>query len=321
MSKHYKLTGMLICFVLLVSSVSSGQEKESNSDKILSLLPKDTFFVIVIDVGRIIGTPFHEQLKENEYMQEWRRGYLETTGIDPQEDIEKIVFLMREDNGDVKNSSIMLTSGSFNKDKVIKAEEEIGEAITKKELYQGETIYKFEKEYEETEVHLVFLEDFLVKIVEPMVDVLKSVIDVYHGKKENITVNQTLMSKIKEVIQENAVWGFFIPPQQLEDKEDDPMSKALFSATSIIFSGDAQEELSCSAEFKYENEENAKNFYDLINGFIAMGKMNLAKSEMPEFVGMLLEKLTMKIKANDIIISTSITAEYFIKIINEMKNW
>ena len=176
--KNYKLIAMLICFALLISSVVSGQEKESNSDKILSLLPKDTSFVIVIDIGRIIGTAFHEQLKENEHAQEWRRAYLEITGIDPQEDIEKIVFFFCEDY----EESIILTSGYFNKDKVIKAKEKNGDTIAKKkELYQGEIIYQIKNV--QIEEYWVFLEDFLVE-TSHYYDALKSVIDVYHGKKE-----------------------------------------------------------------------------------------------------------------------------------------
>jgi hypothetical protein len=312
--KYYKLTVMLICFVLLITSVGSAQEKGPDSDKILSLLPKDTMFLIVMDIGRIIGTPLHEQIKENEHMQEWRRSYLIKTGIDPQEELEKIVIFMCEDYKD----SIFLSSGCFNKDKVIKTKEDFLDTIAKKELYQGETIYKFKKG--NSEAYVLFIEDFLLETYYAY-DELKSIIDIYHGKKESIKVNQTLMNNIKEAHQGNMVWGVIIIPQEVKDKGGDPIGKALSHATSILISANAQEELSISAKFKYENEENAKNFYDLINGFIAMGKMSSAEAGMPEFVGMLLEKLTMEIKANDVIISTSITAEYFIRMSKEMERW
>jgi hypothetical protein len=314
MMKYYRLTGMLICFVLLVTSVDSAQEKESNTDKILSLLPKDTIFVVVMDIGRITGTLFHEQLKENEHMQEWRRGYLKNKGIDPQEELEKIVIFMCEDYED----SIFLTSGCFNKDKVIKTKEDLWNTIAKKELYQGETIYKFKEE--DLEAYVLFIEDFLLETYYAY-DELKSIIDIYHGKKESIKVNQTLMNDIKEAHQGNMVWAVLILPQKVKDKEEDPVGQALSHATSIFILANAQEELSISAKLKCESEVNAKNLYDFINGFIAMGKMNSAEAEKPEFVGMLLEKLTMKIKDNDVIISTSITAEYFIRMSNEMKRW
>lgn len=318
--KYPKIIGMLLCSFVLAAPLLGCSEAKVEPEKALSLLPKDSSLVIVVDMQKVVATEFYNKMKEDEMKLKEYNEFIAKTGIDPQTDIDKIaVSLLRYNKGD--DNVVALVFGRFDKDKILSSIKEKAEIDM--EAYQGKEIYmphefkhhEWEEEAEEEEEKeereeaveeeaeakvkkkcgkldfaLTFLQDNLIAAANS--DNIKKVIDLHQGKGESVNENQALMDVIKEANQKDTVWGAGLIPDKLRYQADEnPMSRALATITSLVFSINVEKELDALIKLKTDSLENVTNLASAINGFIAMGRMSY--QENPE-VTQLLDGITVE---------------------------
>jgi hypothetical protein len=289
--KNYKLIAMMICVVLLTSGVLYGQEKEISFDnnKVLSLLPKGTGFVLMIDMKRIIDSSLYKQIAEKEEIQQKYKAYKESSGIDLQKDVDRIVFFMAEESDESHNCSIFIFIGRLDKDKIISAKTNSSISI-KEEIYRNEKIYFFVPKLGLYNNGWVFMNGLIAigDFTKVEIEYLKRFIDSYYGEGGNIKNNQGFINLIKEANQADMVWGAgFWPEFYKEEAAGSPYGNGFATIDSIILSANIDKELEFSVKFKCTNEEGAKNLDDAIKGIIDREKMTSAENQ--EILGFLNE--------------------------------
>jgi hypothetical protein len=352
--KNYRLIVMMICVVLLTTGVLYGQEKEINFDnnKVLSLLPKGTGFVLMIDMKRIIDSSLYKQIMKKEEIQQKYQAYKESSGIDLQKDVDRIVFFVAEETDESPNCSIFIYIGRLDKDKIISAK--TNKAISlKEETYHGEKIYCFGTQeevtkekpevsetffYEEKQADIpsmkrkpalyhkvwVFLNDLaaISDFTNDEIIYLKRFINSYHGEKESMENNQDFIELIKEADQSKMVWGVGFFPEFFKDQANNiPMSEEFDSINSIINSiilfANADKELEFSIKFKCTNEKNAMRLADIIKGYIALSKMY--SKENQKLLNMLNE-IMVEEKGNAVTIFSRIYLDSMLWLVEEIQN-
>jgi len=311
--RYSKLMGLVLCSFIMAAPLLGCVEAKVESEKALSLLPKDSAFVIVVNMQKVVTTEFYNKVKEDESRLKEYNEFIEKTGIDPQKDIDRIAISLSEHmKGD--DDIVALVFGRFDKDKILSSIKEEAEIDVKeylgKEIYvpskhkhheceeeaeHEEEVEKEEKEEEaedkeeekcskESDFGLTFLQDNL--LVAGDFDNIKKVVDLHKGKGESVEDNQALMDVIKEANQTDTVWGAGLVPEKIKCKADEnPMSKAFATITSVVFSINVEKELDALIKLKADSLENVRNLASAINGFIAMGRMSYA--EKPEVMELL----------------------------------
>jgi hypothetical protein len=309
-----KLIAFSICLLIFAALMQSCQKEKITTDKALSLLPKESSFVVVVDMQKVAATEFYNKMKGDEERLKGYNEFVEKTGIVPERDIDRVAISVGEHMREKNRDAVALVFGRFDKEKIItsmkeEAAKEGAEVIA--EQYQGQELYKVvegeEKEEEkegleeseETEepeaqetkkkhnnedFRLAFLEEGL--IAAGNVNYMKKLIDIYKGMGESIEQNEALMAIINEANQADMIWGAGLIPGELRSQaEEYPMSKSFAAIKSVVFSINLETDLDAFIKMKCDSPENAKNLTDAINGFIALGR--IGASERPEYIELL----------------------------------
>lgn len=312
--RHCRVIVIIICFITLISRIAIGQEKRFDFDKVLSFLPKDTNLIIVIDIKRILNTAFHSNRMDDEKIKEWRGDYLKRTGIDPQEDIDRIIISAA---GDHKNH-LFVTYGKLDAQKILFIQK--GTDNIYEENYHGKKIYRTKSsiEFGDDEGCWVFLEGFLLQGTS---NHLKTIIDINCGNGENIKTNKVFIDNIDKANQSDMVWGCLLTTETLRKATHSDQHSMVFSyikSAIIIANTNNNKELLASAILICHTKENANNLFDFINGSIAMAKMQATEDQQifKFFARAIIEKYN-----DTITVSIPIPAELFIIIINETNPW
>jgi hypothetical protein len=309
---------LIVCIAILaipVLVIEGWNTRAKKEYEPLSLVPKETDFVMVVDMKKIVATKYYTEFKQDKKELDDYYEFTEKTGIDPEKDLDIITISLKkmEDDPDF----VLIATGRFDKEKILSSIKK--EAAATEEEYQGKTIYKFadrhekceeeemEKEEEarhrhkEDEVRLAFLDSDIVAISNS--GLIKNAVDLYQGKGESIEQNQTLMDVVKEIDQDDMVWGAGVVPEKVKMRapQEHPMGNIVATIKSVVFSLDLEKELDALFKIKSDCKENVKNIADAINGLLALGRMNYA--EQPDYME-LLEGIT--VEGTEDIVSVSV---------------
>jgi len=315
-----KLIAISICLLIFAAIMQSCQKEKITPDKALSLLPKESSFVVVIDMQKVATTEFYNKMKEDEKRIKGYNEFVEKTGIVPEKDVDKVAIAVGEHMKEKDGDAVALVFGRFDKEKIItsmkeEAAKEGAEVIA--EQYQGQELYKVvegeekeeeteelekSEETEETETQetkkkrnnedfrMAFLEEGL--IAAGNVNYMKKLIDLYKGTGESVEQNEAFMAIIDEANQTDMIWGAGLIPAELRSQaEENPMSKSFAAIKSVVFSINLETDLDAFIKMKCDSPENVKNLTDAINGFIALGRMGA--TEKPEIME-LLDSITVE---------------------------
>jgi hypothetical protein len=302
--RNRKFLGIVICTAILVASllaVERGNTYAKKDYKPLSLLPKDAGFVVVVDMKKVVDTKYYNKFKQDEIKLDDYNEFIEKTGVDPEKDLDKVALSLSEIEDDA--DFVLIATGRFDKEKILSSIRE--EAKVFEDEYQGKTLYqitdrhvKYEDEgeieeeeaevkrkYKKDEVTLSFLDSDIVAISNS--DLIKNTVDLYQGKGESIENNQVLMEVMKEIDQDDMVWGAGVVPEKVKKMPPTghPIANVAATIKSIVFSIDLQKELDAFLKIKSDCKENVKNITDALNGFLALGRMNYA--EQPKYMELL----------------------------------
>jgi hypothetical protein len=236
----------------------------------LQYVPADAAVVAYANVHELMTSNFRERFRKIEPDTQERDEFEQKTGVDIEQDIQTVVAAMmpRADasSGGHDGGMLVLARGRFDAARLEALALEHGGHV---EDYQGKRLLTHVKESGEPEVALGFLDADLVAI--GSYNAVKQSIDARGG--HNIASNLELMRQVNE-LDGNNVWavGRFDAlasagnlPFELQAQVP---AVQWFSAAGHINGG-------VNGVFKAEarDEAAAKNLYDILNGFLAMARM------------------------------------------------
>jgi hypothetical protein len=329
------LMGLLIFAALMLSC----QKKKITPDKALSLVPKESTFVVIIDMQKVAVTEFYNKIKKDEKSLKGYNEFVQKTGIVPERDVDKVAISVGERMGEKDGDVVALVFGRFDKEKIISS---IKEGAAKEgaqvvaEQYQGQELYKIEEAAEKTEgtekgekeeteeqetakkhdnedFRIAFLEEGL--LAAGNVNYMKKIIDLYQGRGVSIEQNEALMGVINEANQTDMIWGAGLVPDMIKAQaESSPMSRSFSAVESIMFSINMETDLDLFIRMKCDSTENVKNLADTINGFIALGKMGAAKEQD---VMELLDSITVEGLEDTVTVTMHISKDILLRLSEE----
>jgi hypothetical protein len=351
--KKFALYGLALVLVLTAfaacTKVGPPVAGSAKADDMLTMLPKDTMGVIIIDVNRAMNTEVvSKALKEGENAQKYQES-IKKLGIDPQKDVYFVAIGLNGSISGGTTSGVGVLNLKYSKDVLLAKMKEEGAKFTEG-AYEGvATVSVAEGEKEEPEnqkaeeaekkdagekkeggeqaeaaekpaapaaPEKVMMGAFLDAsniAVGPEKEV-KAVIDILKKKAENATANAELMAQIKGVNKNAMAWGVFaFKPEDVKKMvESTPMLSSLASLKALILAFDYSNKI-LDIEIKAVTSDAGKNkeIADMLNGFKAMGSM--AAGDKPE-VGELMGKIEITSAADNVRIHAVLPEELLNKL-------
>ncbi len=308
-SHHLKCVSIFaIAFFLVSLSFSCARKVES--DKALSLLPKESAFLFSIDMKRLAATDLYKKIKEDTEALEKYNEFVEKTGVDPEKHLERIVLAIPPDVEETQEVAVAIF-GIFDREKILSAIEEEGEVETS--TYEGLEVYSFTPEDEP--MGMSFLAEGCLGFGGQ--ESIKRMIELSKGKGESLEANAEMMDVLKDVNQENMFWGAGLIPEDYKQKaKANPMTQSFASLRSIILSVNAEKGFDFFMLSRSDVEEDAKLMADAMKGFVALGKMGAG--EKPDLLEML-DKIEIGSKKNEVTISMHLSEELMERLGKEMQ--
>ena len=312
----------LACALVLIGLMSCAKTEapkagSAKATDMLSLLPVDAKGAIIVDVHRIMQTEFAKnsiaQSKDKAKYEE----FIQTTGIDPQQDIFFFVGAVMGEIGQKEPDGAGLLNMKYDQSKILALAQKEGAQLTQED-YNGLTVYKTEAGEEPKPLSFIFLDDSNILLGTDAA--VRKVVDVYQKKAENIWKNENISALLKGMNTEAMVWGgFAIPPDTMKEaSSQNPMLGAFSDIRSLVLSFDYKDS-SLLAEIKAMSPDPEKNkqMSDALNGFKALGAGAAAKEPL---WGDLLNRIEISSAPEFVKISASLPEELIKNLGEKMKS-
>jgi hypothetical protein len=284
----------LVVFGLIACGEKATTPKAGSAtpDDMLTLLPMNAKGVFFINVNQALSIEAADKaIKESKDYKKLEE-FIGMTGIDPQKDIYYAAVAMTGDLGKKEEKGVAIINLKYEKEKIVNlmkekmAEEEDVELAEAE--YGGMTIYEIE-EGDDEEVAFSFLDDS--NIVAGNEDEVRTVIDIYQKKADNLYKNQALSELIAQTDKDTLFWGALLIPSEAVDEAtaENPMLSNLKDLKAATMNFDYKN-MSVIAEIKLlsANSEKNEQIAKMLDGLKAMGGM--MAGEKPE-IGELLNKI------------------------------
>jgi hypothetical protein len=313
------------------SKVGAPTAGSAKAVDMLSMLPKSTTGVLLIDVNRALNTEvMSKALKEGDNAAKYQEA-IKKLGLDPQKDVYFLAIGMIGGLGGADMSGVGVLNVKYNKDTLLanmKAEgakftEGVYEGVPTVTVVEGEKedsgsdkAEEAEKPAEAAVPEKVMMGAFLdaSNIALGPEKEVKAVIDVLKKKAENAMANPDLKAQIKGVNKNAMLWGVFA--FKAEDVKKmvaaTPMLSSLASLKALVLAFDYANAV-LDIEIKAVTADAGKNkeIADMLNGFKAMGSM--AAGDKPE-VGELLGKIEITSAADNVRLHAAVPEELLKKL-------
>jgi hypothetical protein len=271
----------------------------------LQYVPADAAVVAYANVREIMDSQFRERFRQFEPDTRERDEFQKKTGVNIETDINTVVAAMTsvpQQGTDPRNSILILARGTFQQAQLEKLALDHGGQV---EDYNGKRLLSHRNDAGETDMAIGFLEADLIAL--GGYDAIKRSIDA-NGGRNIVSTNSDIMRQIGELDAANA-WavGRFdaIAGSAHVPSEVQAHLPAIqwFSAATHVNGG-------VSGVFKAEarDEESAKNMRDVLNGFLALAKMQ--SSERPELKTMV-DSLQLSGEGKNVAVSFTLPSELF----------
>lgn len=317
-----KFTAIGIAFALVFFSFISCGKKPSapkagsaQAEDMLTMIPKDVKGILNIDIHRAMAIEIASKAIQEDKSYQKIQEFTAKTGIDPQKDIYLVTVAITEATEKAKGAVII--NLKYDKDTLLslakeKAEEEEEEII--EEEYNGLTIYSWgEKE----NVAISFIDDS--NIAAGNMDTVKSIIDVFQKKGENVFKNEELSALLAKTNKEALFWGAIsVPPEAMSKvASQNPFMQSFEAINAVSFYFDYKNK-NIMAEIKLMSSDEAKSqqIAEALNGLKAIGGM--AAAEDPN-VGELLNGIEIASGADHVKISASLPEDLIEKLKQKKK--
>jgi hypothetical protein len=293
-------TGLVASYMGLPVAFSSAAGPDE-----LEYVPPDAAVVAYADVRAIMDSEFRERFRQFEPDTSERDEFQQKTGVNIDQDINSVVAALisiPEPGSRPQNSVLILARGRFQPERLEALALEHGGQV---DTYGDKRLLIHRNDAGETEMAIAFLEADLIAL--GGYESVKKSIDA-KGARNVVSVNTDVMRQIGELESANA-WavGRFdaIANSAHVPSEMRPHLPAIqsFSAATHINGG-------VSGVFKAEarDEESAKNMRDVVNGLLALAKMQ--SSAKPELKTMV-DSLQLSGEGKNIAVSFTLPSELF----------
>ncbi len=319
--KRFTATGIAIILILFAfvscgKKASAPKAGSAKAEDMLSLIPQDVTGVFFVDFHRASAIEAVDKtIKEDENYKK-NQQFIEKSGIDPQKDIYFVAVGIKGGTAkaQAKANGTGIVNLKYNKETLLtlikeKAAEEEGELV--EEEYNGVTIYAWKQN--EKGGGFTFLDES--NIVLGDVGNVKSVIDIYQKKGENVFKNEELSPLFNKVKKDAIFWGVMtFPPEEMSKMAtENPLLSSLEAVSAAHMSFD-YEDRNIIAEIGVMSSDKTKNAQvaDFLNGLKGMGGMMAAQDPN---VGELLSRIEITSGVDHVKINANIPEE----LINKLK--
>jgi len=333
MKKHavigFSLALVLAAFTACAKGPSIPVAGSAKPVDMLTLLPKSSQGVIVIDVHRAMTTTLVDKaIKDNKEYQKYKE-VIDSIGLDPQKDIYFAGVGLTQIPGKSEPDAIAVINLKYDKDKIVAKIKEKSPEF-KEDLYEGVSFFSMPEKEEgepvpetkegETEpekkegepVFGAFLNTSNIAIGRE--SQVKSAIDILKGKAESAAKNAEIMKLVKTANKTAMFWSVFSfgPDQIKQMTAGNPFLTSLESLKAISLFVDYKN-ATLDLEIKAMTTDAAKNkeMADFLNGLKALGSM--AGGEKPE-IGQLLNAITVSAAPDHVKIAASLPEELMNKL-------
>ena len=298
--------GALLTTAACGNKAAAPKAGSASGQEMLSVFPKDTRGLIVINIHRIMGTQAVSDAMQKGDNKAKYAEFVQESGIDPQKDM---YFFAGGVMGDINQKNpdfAAVINLKYDKSKLLAlVQKKRGQATTAE--YNGVTIYQVPPGEDKKPAAGAFLDESNIVVgAEPAV---KKVIDVYQKKAENVWKNEQMPVLLKGMNTAAMVWGGIIIPGDTmkQAASSNPMFAAFSDIQSVVLSFDVKND-NLLVEIKGMCPDAAKNkqIADTLNGFKALGAGAAAKEPL---VGELLNKIEISSTADSAKISADIPTE------------
>jgi hypothetical protein len=264
-------TGLIASYMGLPVSVFS---RAAGPDE-LQYVPSDAAVVAYANVREVMDSDFRKRFKSLEPSQEQRNAFEEKTGLNFEQDVDSVVAAVMPKDGMANNpggSFLILARARYQAERLEALAVEHGAQVTD---YQGKRLITTHEtnagsDARHDDMAFGFVEADLVAF--GSVDTVKAAIDA-HSTNHNIVSNNDMMKLVNEIDNANA-WavGRF---DAIANKVGIPSEVASQMPAISWFSAAGHINGGISGSFKAEakDETTAKNLRDIMQGFLAMAKM------------------------------------------------
>ena len=236
----------------------------------LQYVPADAAVVAYANVREVMDSSFRERFRKYEPDTTERDEFEQKTGVNIEEDIQSVVAALMPSpegtTGGGENGLLVLARGRFEPARIEALALEHGGAV---EEYQGKRLLTHVKETDGPDLAVGFLDVDLIAM--GGYAAVKRAIDA--GAGNNVVSNTEMMRQINDLDSSNA-WavGHFEAIAKIGQLPSELQAHMpairWFSAATHINGG-----LSGVVKAEARDEEAAKNLHDLLNGFLALAKM------------------------------------------------
>lgn len=320
--KKFTAIGIAIIFILFSfisceTKTSAPEAGKAKAEDMLSFIPKDALAVFFINFHKAINLEIVDKLIKEEDSLEIYQEFVETTGIDPQNDIYFVAGAITGETEKDKQEGVGIINLKYDRDallSVIKEKTEKKQEF-KEEDYNGFTIYNFKENDEEG--CFVFLDDS--NIAAGNKGDVKSVIDILQKKEESILKDEAFSALFAKMNKEALFWiGAVIPPEVTSKiSEENPMFSTFeaVNAVSIYFDYTNKNiitEINLMSSDEIKNQEMA----DSLNQLKTMGSMIQIQDLN---LGELLDKIEITSRPDHVKIYATIPEDLPKDLINKLK--
>lgn len=290
--KKFAVLGL--SFLLILSVFSACGKKPSipkagsaTADDMLTLLPKNSGGVVVVDVHRAMTTDFAQKMiKENKEYQKYQE-IINEIGVDPQKDVFFVAVGVSAEMKQNASSAVGVVNLKYNKDKLLAAIKK-QESNLEEKTYEGIAMFSSPKEGEKR-VFGAFLDESNI-LIGPEKEV-QAVVDIVKKKAESVVKNKEMMALIKAVNRKAMLWSAFLLPldQMKTMAEANPfLSNLQFIKSLSLYFDYKNKGLEAEIKAVGTDEKKNKEVADFLNGLKSLG--GLTGSQKPE-LGELLNKI------------------------------
>jgi hypothetical protein len=293
-------TGLVASYMGLPVAFSSAAGPEE-----LEYVPAEAAVVAYANVREIMDSEFRERFRQFEPDTHERDEFQEKTGVNIETDINTVVAALTsvpQAGSEPHNSLLILARGSFQQSRLQDLAVSHGGQI---EDYNGKTLLVHRNESGQTDMAIGFLEADLIAL--GGYEAIKGSIDARAGRNI-VSTNGDIMRQIGEIDAANA-WavGRF---DALANSSHVPSEVQSYLPAIQWFSAATHINGGVNGVFKAEarDEEAAKNMRDVLNGFLALAKMQA--SSKPELQTMV-DSLQLSGEGKNVAVSFTLPSELF----------
>lgn len=265
----------LFAFISCTKKPSAPKAGSAKAEDMLSLIPKEAKAVFFVDFHRVMEIEVLSKFIQENGSHSNYQGFIEKTGVDPQKDIYFIAGSVSGEMVQPKQKGMVIINLKYNRDSILSLLKEKGgkELLLSEKEYDGFTIYSIKENQKEGACFSFIDESNILAGDEAEV---KSSIDVFRGKKDNVFKNKEISSLLAKTNKEALFWGAVVFPPEAMNKvvEQSPMLSSLESLTSASIYFDYRDK-NIVAEIKAMSTDQAKHqeIADFLNGIKSMAAM------------------------------------------------